>query len=103
MIEMHLENKLVAHREIDVLHQAILEMNRPERDVVDFCACEMTIFECAVDKRYADEIAQRKVAFIENAAFKLLEVQVIAIVRDSGIMLLKKVGCHRAQKYAISC
>jgi hypothetical protein len=95
MVEMHLKNELVAHGKVDVLHQAILEMHRTERDVIDFRGREHAVLERAIDERNANKITRAKIAFIEHTTFKLLEVQVIAMVSDFGIMLLKKVGCHR--------
>lgn len=94
MVEMYLENQFVAHREVDVLHQAIFKMNRAECRVIDLCARKMTILEGAIDKGHADEIARRKIAALKSTAFKLTEIQAIATVSNAFVMLLQEVCRH---------
>lgn len=94
MVEVHFKNQFVAHRKIDVLHQAIIEMDRPESDVVDFRSGKNTIGKTAVNERNTNEITCRKITFIKNTSFKLIEVQVFPIVGNLAILLLEKVIGH---------
>jgi len=92
---MHFENQFVGHREIDVLHQAILKMNRAECDMIDLRAGKKAVLKRAVNKGHANEVTRRKVTMLKPAALKLLEIQVITPVSYATILLLQKIGCHR--------
>lgn len=94
MVEMHLENQFVAHREIDVLHQAMVEMHRAESDMVDFGPGENAIRKRTVNEGNANEIACGKVAFDKSTSFKLIEIQFFTIVSNPVVLLLEKVIGH---------
>ena len=97
MGKMHLEYQLVAHREINVLHQAVFKINRAESDMIDLRAGKSAILERAINKRYPDEVAGREIAAFKSALFKLLKIQGIAAVLDRSKFLLKRVGAHRCK------
>lgn len=97
MGKLHFEDELVAHRKVDVLHEAMLKMDRAESHVVDFRARKSAVLEMAIDECYPDEIAGRKVTPVKNATLELFQVQVFAAVSDSCEFLLENVCAHRCK------
>lgn len=85
---MDLEDELVAHRKVDVLDLAFVEMGGSEGDVIDLGVVEIAVVERTIDKGDAHEGGFWESAMVENTTLKIGVVEAVLGVGEVGEVFL---------------
>jgi hypothetical protein len=94
LVKRYFKNQFVTHREINILHFAVIELYGSQCGMIEFGAIEIAIGKRTLYKSYSNEITSAKITIDKLTGFKFFEMHFLFTISGVLVGQIKEVCCH---------
>jgi hypothetical protein len=94
LVKRYFKNQFVTHREINILHFAVIELYGSQCGMIEFGTIEIAIGKRTLNKSNSNKITSGKITVDKLTGFKFFEVHFLFTISGVLVGQIKEVCCH---------